>query len=228
MRTIQFRRVSHALVDTRFECGLRLPKALRACESLECRTHSWTHSSSVPSNSLRPFRPVRCSDGARTRVQACVQLSQKSSVCANCSALVILYWGMRYVDNFHWDRNVDDRMTIMLKCNIFISITTSPNCLLVRPIQHRVLPYAPSINDNINLIWYFTRFILGATEIQILRWVSKSMFCHKFTVFITLYVVIVMWTMNAINIFSLVKFPRCTYTGWYRNIVRSARVCYTQ
>ena len=24
--------------DTRFECGLRLPKALRACESLECRT----------------------------------------------------------------------------------------------------------------------------------------------------------------------------------------------
>ena len=38
MRTIQFRRVSHTLVDTRFECGLRLPKALRACESLECRT----------------------------------------------------------------------------------------------------------------------------------------------------------------------------------------------
>ena len=35
---IQFRRVSHALVDTQFECGLRLPKALRACESLECRT----------------------------------------------------------------------------------------------------------------------------------------------------------------------------------------------
>ena len=24
--TIQFTRVSHALVDTRFECGLRLPK----------------------------------------------------------------------------------------------------------------------------------------------------------------------------------------------------------
>ena len=35
---IQFGRVSQALVDTRFECGLRLPKALRACESLECRT----------------------------------------------------------------------------------------------------------------------------------------------------------------------------------------------
>ena len=31
-------RVSHALVDTRFECGLRLPKALRACEWFECRT----------------------------------------------------------------------------------------------------------------------------------------------------------------------------------------------
>ena len=38
MRTIQFRRVSHALVDTRFECGLRLLKALRACEWFECRT----------------------------------------------------------------------------------------------------------------------------------------------------------------------------------------------
>ena len=24
--------MSHALVDTQFECGLRLPKALRACE----------------------------------------------------------------------------------------------------------------------------------------------------------------------------------------------------
>ena len=36
--TIQFTRVSHALVDTQFECGLRLPKALRACESIECRT----------------------------------------------------------------------------------------------------------------------------------------------------------------------------------------------
>ena len=33
-------RVSHALVDTRFERGLRLPKALRACEWFECRTHS--------------------------------------------------------------------------------------------------------------------------------------------------------------------------------------------
>ena len=31
-------RVSHALVDTRFECGLRLPKALWACEWFECRT----------------------------------------------------------------------------------------------------------------------------------------------------------------------------------------------
>ena len=38
IRTIQFRRVSHALVDTQFECGLRLPKALRACEWLECCT----------------------------------------------------------------------------------------------------------------------------------------------------------------------------------------------
>ena len=36
--TIQFMRVSHALVDTRFECGLRLPNALRACEWVECRT----------------------------------------------------------------------------------------------------------------------------------------------------------------------------------------------
>ena len=30
--------IFHKLVDTRLECGLRLPKALRACESLECRT----------------------------------------------------------------------------------------------------------------------------------------------------------------------------------------------
>merc|ERR1712055_1028359 len=65
MRTIQFRRVSHALVDTLFECGLRLPKALRACESLECRTHSWTRGSSVASGSLRPFGPVSRSSVAR-------------------------------------------------------------------------------------------------------------------------------------------------------------------
>ena len=43
---------------TRFKCGLRLPKALRACEWFECRTHSWTRSSSVASGSLRPFGPV--------------------------------------------------------------------------------------------------------------------------------------------------------------------------
>ena len=69
-------RVSHALVDTRFECGLRLPKALWACEWFACRTRFECSQGGIMSQNYIHFGTI-ITRGSRTRGPSVASGSQK-------------------------------------------------------------------------------------------------------------------------------------------------------